>query len=174
MIYAFSMRYRRLRIPGASYFFTVVTAGRRPLFDDLRAVDVLRGAFVAVKARHSFELPAIVVLPDHLHCIWTLPEGDADYAKRWLLIKAITTRKLHACGVIGAEWQRRFWEHCIRYERDFAQHADYIHFNPVRHSLVTQASEWRWSSIHRWFERGWYEPGWGASELVLPDDVGHE
>jgi putative transposase len=174
MGYALCMRYRRLRIPGASYFFTVVAAGRRPVFRDPNAVAALRHAFIEVKARHPFEMPAIVVLPDHLHCIWNLPEGDSDYANRWLLIKANATRRLRAAGFNGAVWQRRFWEHCLRDERDFAQHADYIHYNPVRHGLAKRASEWRWSSIHRWIECGWYDAGWGASVPELPDDIGRE
>src|SRR5690606_9440176 len=109
-----------------------------------------------------------------LHCIWSLPEADADYATRWLLIKAATTRQLRAGGLHGAVWQRRFWEHCIRDVRDFEHHAAYIHYNPVRHGLVQRASEWPWSSYHRWIDHGLYPRGWGETEPDIPETVGNE
>lgn len=139
--------YRRNFIPGGSYFFTVAIADRssRLLVEH---IDLLRRAFSSVKDEQSFELTAIVVLPEHLHCIWTLPPGDADYPTRWKKIKAIFSRSLPwgeprsasrtAKGERGI-WQRRFWEHTLRDETDFRRHVDYIHYNPVKHGHAASA-----------------------------------
>jgi len=142
------MRYRRVSIPGACYFFTLVTEHRRPLLREPRAVALFLGAVEKVRARHPFEVDAYVVLPDHLHALWTLPVGDANFSTRWRLIKEGFTRgylKTHehpqrsesrrAKGEQGI-WQRGFWEHAIRDEADFAAHLDYIHINPVKHGLA--------------------------------------
>ncbi|MEQ1695972.1 MAG: transposase [Hyphomicrobiaceae bacterium] len=178
------MRYRRLRIEGASYFFTVVTHERQRLFSGPTAVELLTGAIAKVRFRHPFEIEAQVVLPDHLHAIWTLPEGDANYAKRWRLIKEAFTRayclefgkplRTPTARIRGEQpiWQRRFWEHTIRDDRDFAVHADYIHYNPVRHGLVDTPSDWPHSSFGEWVERGVYDLAWGTIEApALPDWV---
>jgi putative transposase len=137
------MRYRRADVAGGSYFFTLVTENRRPLFEEPAAVALFLGAVEKVRARHPFEVDAYVVLPDHLHALWTLPVGDANFSTRWRLIKEGFTRgylKTHehlqrsesrrTKGEQGI-WQRRFWEHAIRDEADFAAHLDYIHINPV-------------------------------------------
>ena len=151
------MRYRRDLTPGGTYFFTVVTAERRPLLADPAAVELLRGAFRMVMRQFPFRIEAIVVLSDHLHTLWTLPEGDANYPVRWNRIKGRFTAGLPAAlrpEPSGARkrrgeqavWQRRYWEHRIRDEADFERHVSYIHWNPVKHGLVQEPGEWPWSS----------------------------
>ncbi len=180
------MRYRRAKTPGSTYFFTVVTYQRQRIFQDADAVAVLRAAFGDVKASLPFEIDAIALLPDHLHCILTLPEGDADFSTRWRLIKGKFSRRCPMRYQRGqsesrrrkgekAVWQRRFWEHQIRDETDFARHVDYIHYNPVRHGLVDAPKDWPYSSFHRAVRQGIYPIDWGSNEaIVFPDSVGHE
>lgn len=133
--------YRRLRVPGGCYFFTVALRKRRG--NDLltHRIDGLRDAVRTVRRVHPFSIEAWVVLPDHLHCVWTLPEGDDDFSTRWRLIKTIFARSLPIQERRSAVrrrhrerglWQRRFWEHAIRDDADFAAHVDYVHFNPVK------------------------------------------
>ncbi len=146
------------------YFFTVVTFERRPYFADPANVAHLREAFRKVKAARPFQIEAVVILPDHLHCLWRLPEGDDDYSGRWREIKKAASR--HIASAINARgerqvWQRRFWEHAIRDEADWQRRMDYIHYNPVKHGLATRPADWPWSSFARAVERGWYEPAWG-------------
>jgi putative transposase len=161
--------YRRANDPGAYYFFTVVTNDRRAFLTDEATRGCLRHAWRIVRERRPFQLIALCLLPNHLHCIWKLPEDDADYSTRWASIKAIFTREyLRQGGVEGARnrshrrrheaaiWQRRFWEHRIRDQRDFSRHVDYIHFNPVKHGLVTDPSDWPWSTYHRYVREGYY------------------
>jgi putative transposase len=142
-----TMQYRRAKTPGATYFFTLVTYQRQKLFLQPESIALLRQAFHQVKQIHPFDIEAIVVLPDHLHCIWVLPPEDADFSMRWRLIKSQFSRccpnpykqQRSASRINKGEqaiWQGRFWEHQIRDETDFAQHVDYIHYNPVKHRLV--------------------------------------
>lgn len=167
------MQYRRAFVPGGSWFFTVVTCDRRPIFASADAVDVLRDAFRHVRAKHRFATDAIVVLPDHLHCIWTLPPGEADFATRWRLLKTRVTQGLDpALRGDGRIWQHRFWEHLLRDEDDFARHVDYIHFNPVKHGLVDSAAEWPHSTFHRYVATGVLPVDWGLSTEL--DGVGNE
>jgi len=142
--------YRRNFIPGGSFFFTVNLANRHSRLLTEK-IDLLRKAFRYTRARPAFMLDAIVVLPEHLHAIWTLPPGDTDYAMRWRLIKAFFSRGIEAGERISASherkgerglWQRRYWEHTIRDESDFERHCDYIHFNPVKHGHVRVAGDW--------------------------------
>jgi REP-associated tyrosine transposase len=181
------MRYRRTRIPGATCFFTLVTHRRRALFRAPEAVVTLEEATAAVRARHPFEIEAQVILPDHLHALWTLPEGDADYSTRWRLIKSRFTRAYGhlANGSARSDsrrakgeqsvWQRRFWEHVIRNGHDFNTHLDYIHYNPVAHGLVAAPSDWPHSTFAKWVALGAYEPDWGSDEMPkLPDWIGGE
>jgi len=165
------MRYRRSRISGGTFFFTVNLADRnyRLLTEH---VGVLRGAYRKVRQRHPFEIVATVVLPEHLHAIWTLPPGDRDYPLRWSLIKAGFSRVImktervsesRECKRERGIWQRRYWEHQIRNEEDLARHVDYIHFNPVKHGHVRSPVEWPYSSIHRYIRNGTVPSGWSIS-----------
>ena len=164
------MRYRRATVGGGTYFFTVNLADRdRALLTDHAAV--LRDAIRTVKIRHPFEIDAMVILPDHVHAIWTLPAGDADYPTRWALIKAGFSRNLspgerrsrsrRGKGERGI-WQRRYWEHQIRDDIDLARHVDYIHYNPVKHGYVPRAADWPQSSIHRYIRVGLMTADWGG------------
>jgi REP-associated tyrosine transposase len=162
--------YRRNFVAGGSYFFTVNLAERngRLLTEH---VNLLRAAFRYTRASHSFAIEAIVVLPDHLHTIWTLPEDDANFATRWRLIKATFSRALPTSERISPSrlqkgergiWQRRYWEHTLRDEDDFARHSDYIHFNPVKHGLVARVKDWPHSSFHRMVRFGIYPADWAG------------
>ena len=182
------MRYRRAFIPGASYFFTLITYARAPIFADVSAVDLYRGAVRKVQASRAFTLDAEVILPDHIHLLCTLPDGDADYPTRIRLIKTAFTRVLlrnrqsvnqrSRSRIAKGEqtvWQRRYWEHAIRDERDFQAHLDYIHINPVKHGLAATAREWPHSTFLAWVERGAYDPWWGSDRMPpLPDWAGRE
>lgn len=166
--------YRRCYISGGSYFFTVVTERRAPILANDEARDLLRTAIRACQQQWPFSVKALVLLPDHLHAIWTLPPGDADYSKRWGFIKKhFTQHWLVANGMEQAlslskqrqrrrgVWQRRFWEHALRDERDYAQHLDYLHYNPVKHGLVSTVADWPYSSFHRFVSKGFYPAHWG-------------
>jgi len=179
------MQYRRDYTHGASYFFTVVTFQRAPLFSKPDAVAILRAAFHAEMARRPFTIDAIVIMPDHIHAIWTLPPNDADYSIRWRNIKRTFTASIpqEQRPIVFASrqrkqeqaiWQRRFWEHRIRDEKDFNQHIDYIHYNPVKHGKVTRPIDWSYSSIHRFIRETIISPDWGSCPVALPDQVGHE
>jgi len=162
--------YRRNLVPGGTFFFTVNLAERKRSLLTERLAS-LRLAFRQTRQRHPFSIDAIVVLPDHLHAIWTMPEGDADYATRWRLIKTMFSRSLakterisesrRAQGERGI-WQRRYWEHTIRDEADFARHVDYIHINPLKHGLVHRVRDWAPSSFHHFVKRGVYPVGWAG------------
>jgi putative transposase len=175
--------YRRWRVEGGTYFFTVVTHERRPLLTTEAARTSLRAAICRVRQRHPLRVVAIVLLPDHLHTIWELPPGDADYAVRWRQIKTLVTQSLapilpvagdlspsrrrrHEMGV----WQRRFYEHTCRDEQDVKRLADYIHVNPVKHRLVTRVCDWPWSSFHRYVRSGEYTREWGGSDEWYGDE----
>ena len=159
--------YRRTNIPGGTYFFTVVTHDRTPIFINEWRVEVVREAFRKVMAVRPFQIDAIVVLPEHLHCIWRMPDGDADYSSRWREIKKAASRQIDTATNNHNErmvWQRRFWEHAIHDEADWRKHMDYIHYNPVKHGLVNRPGEWRRSSFGNAVRKGWYEASWGADE----------
>lgn len=174
------VQYRRNRVAGGTYFFTVTLRDRKAttLVDH---VDALRVAFRQVRHQRPFVIDAVVVLPDHLHAIWTLPPKDADYAGRWRGIKSHFTRALSKAGVKLARnpkgeynlWQRRYWEHTIRNETDMARHVDYIHYNPVKHGYVTSVVDWPYSSFHRYMDDGTYPADWGMNEINF-DGIGHE
>jgi putative transposase len=160
--------YRRNRVPGGTYFFTVNLRDRRS--DLLVAhIAIVRDAVRATRARAPFHIDAWVILPDHMHCLWTLPDGDADYSARWRAIKKHVSRAIpaqeprtptmRARGERGI-WQLRYWEHTIRDERDYAMHMDYTHFNPVKHGLVSRPADWPHSTFHRCVARGLYPPDW--------------
>jgi putative transposase len=134
----------------------------------------LRDAFRRVKTEYPFDLDAVVVLPEHLHCIWTLPDGDAGYPDRWRRIKVAFSRRLPDCHPRSASkiakgergiWQRRYWEHTLRDEEDWRHHMDYIHFNPVKHGHVSRVSDWPHSTFHRYVEIGMYPKNWGGDGM---------
>lgn len=169
--------FRRWYVAGGTYFFTVVTHERRPLFSQSSARRLLRNAIETVRERRPFEIVCICLLPDHLHTVWTLPHGDANYSTRWRRIKEEFTRNWIASG--GAEsgttaarqrkqergvWQRRFWEHTVRDEGDLERCVDYTHWNPRKHKLVSRVRDWRWSSFHRFVEAGHYHSDWGGTD----------
>ena len=173
------MKYRRANIQGGCYFFTVVTERRRNIFADETNIILLRQAFRHVMNKYPFTIDAMVVLPDHLHCIWTLPTDDADFSTRWRLIKTWFTKhcddKYKLKPNISrikkkqqAIWQHRYWEHLIRDDIDFEHHVDYIHYNPVKHQYVTKPSDWTYSSIHQYIERGIISSDWGQSFYLVP------
>lgn len=159
--------YHRTHLAGGCYFFTVVTLNRTPIFTNEKRVEVLRQVIRKVMATRPFEIDAMVILPEHLHCIWSMPEGDADYSSRWREIKKAASRQISTVTNTRHErnvWQRRFWEHAIRDEEDWRKHVDYIHYNPVKHGLVRSPGEWPWSSFSRAVDKGWYDESWGSSE----------
>lgn len=166
-------QYRRNRVPGGTYFFTVNLLDRR---SDLlsRHIQDLRDAVRHVRASAAFHIDAWVVLPEHMHCIWTLPDGDADFSSRWQAIKVGFSKSLppgehRSASRIGKGergiWQRRFWEHTIRDDRDYAAHVDYVHFNPVKHGLVSDVRDWPYSSFHRDVARGIYPAAWAGGTV---------
>jgi putative transposase len=164
------VRYRRNFVPGGMFFFTVTLGDRRSsvLVDH---IECLRDAFRKTRSERPFATEAIVILPEHLHAILTLPPGDADFSDRWRRIKGDFTRNVSAAGVpISRDhrgeyslWQKRLWEHTIRDERDFERCADYIHFNPVKHRLVTSPSDWPFSSLHRYARAGILPRDWAGN-----------
>jgi REP-associated tyrosine transposase len=163
-------RYRRAQIEGGIFFFTIALADRS---SDLlvRHVDRLRQVYASVQRDRPFTTIAICVLPEHLHAVWQLPDGDADFPQRWSLIKAGFSRGL-AIGALRSSsqvakrerglWQRRYWEHAIRNDNDLQRHVDYIHYNPVKHGLVRRASEWPHSSFKSYVARGDLPEDWGG------------
>jgi putative transposase len=161
--------YRRRWVEGGTYFFTVVTYARQGWLCEPIARQILREAMQKVKQQSPFTIEAMVLLPDHLHCIWTLPEGDRDYHKRWRSIKAYVTRNCATQLNLEAQlsnsrqkrgeynlWQRRYWEHTIRDEKDFRNHCNYIHYNPVKHGYCLTPETWQYSTIHRLIAEGHY------------------
>jgi len=166
--------YRRARVPGASYFFTVVTYRRRRILTTPAAIRALRESIAVVRQHMAFSIDAWVVLPDHMHAMWTLPAADHDYSRRWGHIKAEFVRRSglphrSRSGAGACIWQPRFWEHVIRDERDWQAHMDYLHYNPVKHGWVERVADWRHSSFHRCVQRGWHEADWGSTEPSGPD-----
>ena len=159
--------YRRNFLASGTYFFTVNLADRRRALP-IENIDLLRASFRSVRARHPFALDAAVILLDHLHMIWTLPESDSDFAGRWRLIKSALSHGLPGGEAVSASraergiWQRRYWEHTVRDEDDFIRHLDCIHFNPVKRGQVERVHEWPFSSFHRWVRLGAYPQDWAA------------
>lgn len=172
---------RRSYLPGGTYFFTVVTHRRRRLFHHVRNRSLLGEALRQCQANRPFEINAVILLPDHLHAIWTMPRGDTSYSDRWSIIKRTFTQQyLRGSGQDGRVsagklrerrrgiWQRRFWEHTLEDEDDFQTHFDYIHYNPVKHQLVKCPGDWEPSSFHRWVEQGVYPKNWGCGKDPPP------
>lgn len=172
---------------GNTYFFTVVTFKRQRILCLDKSRQLLRAAIGKIRETHPFAIEAWVLLPDHLHCIWQLQENDLDYSKRWGFIKREFTkgtngwlntpcqnasRRKHREGTV---WQRRFWEHMIRDDHDLKAHCDYIHYNPVKHGLVTAPKDWPYSTFHRYVRDGKYPLDWGADlQIQFENDIGRE
>jgi len=172
-------QYRRAKIEGSLFFFTVVLAERRSnlLFEQ---IERLRRSYRVVQQRRPFETIAVCILPDHLQALWALPEGDADFSTRWSLIKSGFSRGLDAqprsaSKIVKREkgiWQRRYWEHAIRDDTDLDRHVDYIHFNPVKHGHVKRVADWPHSSFHRYVERGLLAADWGGDMKDIQGSFG--
>lgn len=172
--------YRRIRVKGGSYFFTVVTFERRPFLLNDQVRTALRHGIQEVRQSLPFSVDAWVLLPDHLHAIWTLPENDDNFGSRWAVIKRTVSRQ---CGYLAGNdrsikespgkrresriWQRRFWDHLIRDDLDFQRHLDYLHWNPVKHGYVKRVIYWPYSTFHRFVNQGLYLPDWGG---IIEDD----
>ena len=165
--------YRRNRVPGGTYFFTVNLLDRKSALL-VEYIDDLREAVRVVRQTQPFHIDAWVVLPEHMHAIWTLPSGDDRYSDRWRAIKKEFSKtipkteyrskiriKRHERGI----WQRRFWEHTIRDEKDYAMHMDYVHYNPVKHGWSSTVKEWPYSSFHRMVKMGIYPSSWAGLDL---------
>ena len=172
--------YRRNLIPGGTYFFTVTLVDRSSTLLVDR-IDELREAFRTVRMKRPFEIDAIVILPDHLHCAWTLPQKDIDYALRWREIKSAFSRRIppgeyRSKGRINKKergiWQRRYWEHTIRDEQDLEKHMDYIHYNPVKQKYVSRTSDWPYSSFQRFVRKGVYPLQWGIDDRTINGSFG--
>ena len=172
------VNYRRSRTQGGTYFFTVNL--RNCTSNHLVThINYLRQAFRLVQKQRPFEVVASVILPEHLHIIMSLPDGDCDYPERWKAIKSRFTRALIKENVSGLTknrkgeynlWQRRYWEHQIRDEIDLQHHVDYIHFNPVKHGHVREVADWPYSSFHRYVKSGLIESNWSGDDRF--DGVG--
>jgi putative transposase len=171
--------YRRAFTPGGTFFFTVVTYRRHPVLTHPDMVSALRGAVRDTRAALPFIVVAAVVLPDHLHTIWELPEADADFSVRWSRIKQAVTHVYAGLPIAqvaptasrvkrreGALWQRRFWEHRIRDDADLVRHVEYIHYNPVKHGHAARVGDWPHSSFHAYVRNGVYTADWGGGGFV--------
>ena len=162
--------YKRIYLPNNSYFFTVVTANRKALFAEDKNVQLLKTAFRYVQSRKPFKIDAICILPDHLHCIWTM-QDDCNYSIRWQMIKTDFSRRYRHQNREPKQakiWQSRYWEHVIRDQDDFDKHVDYVHYNPVKHGLVKSVKDWSYSSFNKYVTKGYYNSGWGDFE---PDSI---
>lgn len=174
------MNYRRSRSKGGCYFLTINLSNRKQslLTQHIKA---LRRSFRKVKDRHHFHLDAIVVLPDHIHMIMTLPPNDSNYSKRVMLFKTHFTRQIPRVESISPSraskgergiWQRRFWEHLIRDEEDYINHINYIHYNPVKHGYVDRPVDWQYSSIHKYIKDGVLQTSWGSTAPIISGQFG--
>ena len=178
-----NMQYRRAKTKGGCYFFTVNLANRNQhLLTE--HIDILRSNINRVKNNHPFKVDAMVILPEHLHAVITLPDDDSDYAKRWMLIKSGFSRQMPKKEIINQSkknkrergiWQRRYWEHQIRDDKDYENHVNYVHYvhyNPVKHGYVNQASEWSYSTIHQYIKNGILSQNWGKAYESEDRDYG--
>lgn len=172
--------YRRAR-DARLYFFTLVTEQRRPLLTQSELRSALRQAIEQVRQRYPFSIHGWVLMPDHLHCLWELPDGDDDYGRRWSLIKRLTSQQAQIPRTVSLSrrlrrecglWQRRFWEHRIGDQEDYQRHLDYLHWNPVKHGLARRVVDWPWSSFHRLVRQGVYPADWGGCGEVKGGQFG--
>jgi putative transposase len=175
--------YRRYTTGAKSYFFTLATYQRQPILLASEFRTALRDALIETRRRFPFSIDSWVLLPDHLHSIWTLPDENADFSQRWSMIKRLTTQQLQTTQMVrtahptesrskrreGTLWQRRFWEHQIRDEKDLRHHLDYCYWNPVRHGLVDAVRLWPYSTFHRDVRKGFYPENWGNQTVQRID-----
>jgi len=174
--------YRRIKVKGGTYFFTVATFGRQPILVNDHIRTALREGIQEVRQSLPFTIEAWVLLPDHLHAIWTLPENDDNFGSRWAVIKRIVSKRCghpvgswelnddsHAKRGESRIWQRRFWEHLIRDDLDLHRHLDYIHWNPVKHGYVKRVIDWPYSTFHQFVSKGLYPSDWGG---INEDEMG--
>ncbi len=178
--------YRRAYTSGGCFFFTVNTCHRQTVLTHTLTRKALHTAIRQTQLRYPFTIDAWVLLPDHLHCMWTLPDNDKDFSIRWSTIKRLTTQRLKNDDVINellitqsrktrresSLWQRRFWEHLIRNQADYNRHIDYCYWNPVKHGLVDSVIDWKYSTFHRDVVRGLYSEGW-CSNVTAEDDMNY-
>jgi len=165
--------YRRF-YDGNTWFFTVVTYRRLNLLNTDTARQVLRHVIIECKKKYPFNIEAWVLLPDHLHCILGLPESDLNYSRRWAIIKRKFTQEFRDINFKRPPyWQDRFWAHLIINEKDYENHMNYIHYNPVKHGLVNSPKDWPWTSLHRLMEEGRYPANWGEY-VEIPEGIGQE
>jgi putative transposase len=171
--------YRRNRVPGGTYFFTVNLFDRSAELLTIH-IDALRQAVTKARARKPFHIDAWVVLPDHMHCVWTLPDRDTDFPGRWWLIKMAFSKALPIVEPrssvmlrrrVRGIWQPRYWEHTIRDETDYAAHMDYTHFNPVKHGYVDHPADWPFSTFRHCMAKGVYPSDW-APNTAEPAQTG--
>ena len=174
--YGANMQYRRFYRQGSLYFFTVVAYQRRPILTNPDVMAVLKAALKTVQQKYPFKIEALVVLPDHLHTIWQMPENDADFSTRWNQIKRYVSHHCKQYDHIektanevkkrqSSIWQQRFWEHCIRDDEDLANCMDYIHYNPVKHGYAQAAKDWPFSTFQKYVRQGIYPEDWcGATQ----------
>ena len=178
-------RYRRTNVRAGTCFFTVITYRRRKILTEPESRAILRQVIKEVKQRYPFTIGAWILLPDHLHSIWTLPPGDNDYPKRWGMIKTRFTKQakslfhrqewMNETKTQRREstlWQRRYWEHRIRNEDNYRNHMDYLHYNPVKHRLVKRAVDWPHSTLHRYVKQGVYTKDWGGAIEPIEGEFG--
>jgi putative transposase len=171
--------YRRNLVPGGTYFFTVTLQDRSANWL-IAHIHFLRSAFQKARKERPFRIDAIVILPDHLHCVWTLPQGDADYAQRWHIVKSNFSHSLHRASIVRKRnrkggldiWQRGYWEHAIRDEANLETHVNYIHYNPVKHRLVGHVRDWPYSSFHRFVRIGMLDLDWAGGSGVIEGSFG--
>ena len=165
--------YRRWRQAGGTWFFTVNLRDRR-LRLLVEHIGALREATAWTMRRRPFRIDVFVVLPDHLHAIWTLPEDDTDFSTRWRLIKGRFSTAIPRTEESGSArlragergvWQRRFWEHHIRDEEEYGVLVEYCLGNPVKHGHVQRVADWPYSSFHREVRRGNFARDWGGDDL---------
>ena len=180
--------YRRDQSPGGTWFFTVVAFNRSPILCQEKFRASLRQSILRTQKTYPFEIDAWILLPDHLHCVWTLPANDADFSIRWKLIKQFVSHdyrdhfqrqtrlsRIKMNRREGSIWQRRFWEHRLQNEKDFANHLDYIHYNPVKHGLAKAPKDWNYSSFGRYVTEGFYDREWGAGcDITFDEAIGNE
>lgn len=174
------MNYRRIKPQGVCYFFTINLENRKStlLIDE---IDKLKKAIKIVKSKHPFKIDGVVVMPEHLHMVITLPVQDVDYSKRLSLIKSNFSRAIQLQEPISISrkkkrergiWQRRFWEHLIRDDNDYEQHINYIHYNPVKHGYVNKPIDWKYTSLHRYIQLGIVPENWACDELLFKSQYG--